>query len=139
MKANELRIGNIVKSNKGSFVIVKEINEGSFNGTVRVVDTTHYDDEVLFGYSCSEIEPIKLTPEIFLKCGFKQIGVCEFGYSYRLKLNSRMEFAWYPGEEILRVQTTSSGSTTSLRHIEALHQFQNLFFAYTGDELTITL
>lgn len=38
---------------------------------------------------------------------------------------------------LIRYQSRGSGWTTQLPHIKFVHQLQNLFFALTGEELTI--
>ena len=79
----------------------------------------------------NEIDPIELTPEILKKCGFElsgarlneiqitelnEIQITEFEEGYILVIYSEYEYG---------------------KKIKYLHQLQNLYFALTGQELTI--
>ena len=107
MKANELRIGNYVFDNLGGTLKIKGINENS--------DISH-------------IKPIPLTEQWLFKFGFDS---CINGF-------------WCP-KELLNVKISKfsvtqifiSGSDTDLAFngTEYVHQFQNLYFALTGEEL----
>jgi hypothetical protein len=109
MEVKELRVGNNIKID-GIVVTIDERTIFDFNHDKRVK------------------EPIPLTEDILLKCGFKFIN----GLGYRNKyLQSSIlkgnfdTFHWnYYGISI---------------YLENLHQLQNLYFALTNQELTITL
>jgi hypothetical protein len=116
MKANELRIGNWVKSN--------------VSGNVLRFTTYQFNDlnEILL---CSppkpKLEPILLNEEWLVKFGFEYDSASSLyhkgGFDVDF-LEDRIEF--YLGEY---------GSTYSI--IEHVHQLQNLYFALTGEELQI--
>jgi hypothetical protein len=108
MKANELRIGNYVYLGTE----VYQIKTGS---------------EI--GYGENVFKPILLTEEWLLKFGFKRDG-----RSLKLKNFGRFMFleigiSFYP-----------AGNLNCLLKrdiIQRVHQLQNLYFALTGEELTI--
>ncbi len=118
MKANELRIGNYV--------------QGVRIGKVKCIFSTHFQVEdfrcIVLGNSIQEkFKPIPLTEEWLLKFGFvKKIDIYEienFRYTIQQVDNCDLWF-FCDGESVL----------TSLQHV---HQFQNLYFALTNNELTI--
>jgi hypothetical protein len=117
MKANELRIGNLVLS-KGVPVQIEEI----MWETVR-----HCFGEFPIDY----VEPIPLTEEWLLKFGFEikldnfnwnaGIGINEIG-DFKLALRHTDNFGWF-----------YKSRCTPIKYV---HQLQNLYFALTGEELT---
>jgi hypothetical protein len=77
-------------------------------------------------------QPIPLTPEILEKCGFEKVetmGLMEV-YQYAgdgLEISIENDFYYCNGGYTCDVRLTS------------LHQLQKLYYAVTGEELTITL
>jgi hypothetical protein len=74
-------------------------------------------------------DPIPLTPEILEKCGFREYGP----FSPWLTLGS---FSW---SDPAGISYEIDEESAMLDHIKYLHQLQNLYYAVTGEELTITL
>jgi hypothetical protein len=126
MKANELRIGNLVIDRKGQICKVERI-EKEFEECKILSNTalTHLP-----------VEPIPLTEEILVNwCGFKKgilfdtilylsnanwhISLKDSVYQLNYKENPKNQ--WIP-------------VCINLKHV---HQLQNLYFALTGEELTI--
>ena len=125
MEVKELRVGNNIKID-GIVVTIDERTIFDFNHDKRVK------------------EPIPLTEDILLKCGFskvigsinekyrKDVGAFYFqivlmndNKSYNVRLsNHRVE----EGTDIVGIGI-----------IHHLHQLQNLYFALTNQELTVTL
>ena len=107
MKANELRIGNIV------YLVDKEKIWEILDG--------HEIDE------CDEnplVQPIPLTEEWLLKFGF-----ISNPYEDRYEKGSiHIECLKTKGETYLWIE--------NMPHIKYVHQLQNLYFALTGEELT---
>jgi hypothetical protein len=109
MKANELRIGNWVEHNQPKRGYYTTVQESTFSVNV----------EKLF-------KPIPLTEEWLLKFGFEKTtkwnnvqhtkGILQIRNLYILFVNGRNQ------------------SWINLKHV---HQLQNLYFALTGEELTI--
>lgn len=109
MKANELRIGNFVSKDG-------EIYEADFI-TIRM--TENY-------------EPIPITEEWLLKFGFDKVLPRNDKMYYRLNdyfviEDSRVFLLGDDAFEILKLR----------QEIKYVHQLQNLYFALTGEELTI--
>lgn len=123
MQANELRIGNYVKSL--SVTQVRELTESTING-----------------YSIGGFYPIPLTEELLLKCGFEKAD--DMAYHPDMKIRSL-----YINTLILRKNTCSNLFEFHFQHknpamfenteIKYLHQLQNLYFALTGKELEVKL
>jgi len=115
VKANELRIGNLI------YELVQDFNEGGrfLDGAKEIIIV---DADIIKFVSENEgcYEPIPLTPEILEKCGFEFIP--EAGYfSYKLKNKPQGIDAIKVGNGIY------------------VHQLQNLYFALTDEELEIKL
>jgi len=135
IEANELRIGNA--TSKG--IIVNMLESGVHLGLGKC-----------YGYS--ELEPIKLTEEILLKCG------CNFlnRYSDNILIRENncihvpkrtfLSFSYVDGLFELWTKFSEDDDekeddvhVLEIPNIKNLHQFQNLYFALTGEELTINL
>lgn len=125
MKANELRIGNLIKA--GIYGNVKiicfiydeikiSINPGTIDRTIH--------------FKVSECEPIELTEEWLLKFGFEKCdSPCEQGYTngiYKLFSNS-----------IGEINICLMDFNDWYICLEYVHSLQNLYFALTSEELTI--
>ena len=117
MEASELRIGNYVNDR--------------FDSQVIVCDITHTGINLNYGYSTisiNELKPIPLTEEWLLRFGFVKIRglhLCK-GYS----LNSG-EYLVYIDDRGVYLKTNKN------IFIKYVHQLQNLYFALTGEELTL--
>jgi hypothetical protein len=118
MKASELRLGNCV------FDAFGDIFQIDFIGICNV-------DKL-------KLQPIPLTEEWLLKFGFKF-------YKKQVSLNIGGElFNYAMKDEFIIWTDLKSGWTLDSRKdrkthwLNSLHQLQNLYFALTGEELTIT-
>ena len=113
MEAKELRIGNYVQDEDGHIVQMELIYFS-----------------VIFKCRLSEddIYPIPLTEEWLLKFGFENIDTNENGgdnYWYLSKGDFMLDRSF---------QSLQMNTGFDLSHV---HQLQNLYFALTGEELTI--
>lgn len=127
MKANELRIGNLVyRTNK----LTKE--KLTIELTASCILYISANGEI----SSFIYEPIPLTEEWLTKFGFKEHDFEHIGYVpetyHRIEskigymvIDSQFEF------------TLNYGGEYSSEEIKNVHQLQNLYFALTGEELTI--
>ena len=107
MKNNELRIGNLAYYN-GEIVTINGISkEHPFINRV-TIDYLEWD----------EIQPIPLTEEWLLKCGFND-KENQYRYKDRLIVIRDNDFHDY-------------GTSVKLKYV---HQLQNLYFALTNNEL----
>lgn len=124
MTANELRIGN--------YVFLKETQ--SFQKIVGITEENPFVDTITFDYlNWEDIEPIELTEEILLKCGFEIAYKSDFTktfnnaqddrFSAKINISSGLSI-WYLGIPI---------------KVMYLHQLQNLYFSLTDKELKINL
>ena len=112
MKANELRIGNIVST---------------WNGIKMKLDED--DLEIMFGArNYEDFYPIPLTPEILEKCGFEKSSFTQWRDNYFTLTDIDTKYLFCKSESIEVIAT-----------IQYLHQLQNLYFALTGNELNINL
>ncbi len=134
MKANELRIGNLV--------INKKINKQdkscwvtgflTDNLWVKYRYTDQYLNESENEVPASlkyDVEPIPLTEEWLIKFGFEPFVL---DYSMSLRAEGVTDFVYIKGNKGLRI------FNNRVVNIEYVHQLQNLYFALTGTELELT-
>jgi hypothetical protein len=124
MTAQELRIGNLITFNGKEFkVIALAENDVCING---------------FGGIAENFEPIPLTEDWFLKFGFlncKKNGSNYFSDSIDDPNNATIRFAHPDSDWIYSVGDDDHGIV--FNKINYVHQLQNLYFALTGNELTL--
>jgi hypothetical protein len=124
MKANELRIGNYLQG-KSRFVKVTKIYSEHAIG-IGSGDPYYVSGE----NPC--LTPIPLTEEWLLK----------FGFLHSLRLD---DFMFKKGNDCFQIQPYKEGFSNSVLYndmeivdrLQHVHQLQNLYFALTGEELTI--
>jgi len=109
MKANELRIGN--------YVVFNYQNEKP-----KEVEVRYVAKDLAIGF----MEPIPLTEDWLLKFGFEQDGEL-FHNQIALYKNGVGGFNY----------NVNYFEHENLEEIKHVHQLQNLYFALTGEELTI--
>jgi hypothetical protein len=116
MKANELRIGNLVMYSNGG-ILFKVIGISEFGIDVEDdIETTYMEYE--------NFNPFPLTKELLLKFGFEKR---ENGHFVKDGI------VLYPIRDLY-----FRGNLFIKADIKYVHQLQNLYFALTGKELTIT-
>ena len=130
MEVNELRIGNYinqVKYRNGDCNVIRKVasvnKEGFLNVDVLGEHTIRSLQIIFF-------EPIPLTEEWLLKFGFiKYRHILKIHLNEGLGVNYNKDLKiWY-----LDIHFT----TTAKIQINYIHQLQNLYFALTGEELSI--
>lgn len=127
IKANELRIGNLVykrdlPSSEHSALLVNNIYRNGVN-----------INEEGWVYSLPDLDPIPLTAEMLEKAGFKEQRQTFFTWyifgaterQFRLDYSDETTYHWVQGNTIVA--------------LSYVHQLQNLYFALTGEELAIAL
>ena len=127
MKANQLRIGNLVQVNNETVEVLWFDHEGA------VCQTLDHKAQVDM-----PIEPIPLTEDILLKCGFtfyKEENAWHTPHEFHIrvedsKLKQKNKVFWIYFDEQENHPITC---------VFELHQLQNLYFALTEEELTIKL
>ena len=122
IQAKDLRIGNyVVFSEDGTIFKVIEISEKGL-GIENRQEITWIEMETF--------DPIPLTEEILLKCGFEKKGKRIFkGWFYLWEENGLIVFA-------LAEMHDEIGCYLS---IKSVHQLQNLYWCLCGEELEINL
>lgn len=124
MKASELRIGNSIKINGQ---IIESI------GYMVIMDLAQINKGITNDYLKNlKHEPILLTEEILLEFGFTK-GL--FGHYHFTLANGFSRLSIFGLTRIELCNT--SGTMWGYVGCTYLHQLQNLYFALTGEELTI--
>lgn len=114
--ARELRIGNLVEWNKEEFIV-----------------RTIYKDAIENNLWCkplNEIHPIALTEEWLSKFGFilREQSLPEKCYKTKEGICLFIRDDRYQLRQLIK---------TNMGFVSSVHQLQNLYFALTGEELTI--
>lgn len=116
MKANEIRLGNLFKCYNFDLTI----------GSINKEYVGHITNEG--GFLITDLEPIPLTEEWLVKFGFeKRVGEI---FMYHTWFYIDKECAGVSGWYFRGIDAFKS-------KIEYVHQLQNLYFALTGEELTL--
>lgn len=122
MRAEELRIGNYVYYNDK----VISITPNAINELYYIGDT---HSESLVDRRC--YEPIELTEEILLKCGFEKHSTNPFWFRKKqicISLVGSIELiSW--DMQVFKIDSKA----------ENIHKLQNLYYALTGEELNVQL
>jgi hypothetical protein len=145
LHAKDLRYGNKVYNKRGEVITVQQILGSSvvYDTTLNVnrrqlskvsgsydSSYTTYVVETVKEAGLQDIEPVKLTPQILEKCGFRNFVRDEWIVSHG---NEHTDFLF--SEEGLRLRHTTS-TRVPIRYV---HQLQNFFYAIAGQELEIDL
>jgi hypothetical protein len=138
MDKNELRIGNIVMFDDGSFDIVKVDGiytsaENDFINWTKIDGLGRFDN----GNSLLlDFDPIELTEDVLKKCGFKGVkGIEEECLSIKIdyiEISIHLENYHY-------FIDSPFNQFEGKRQIKYLHTLQNLVYAITGQEIKIHL
>ena len=127
----DLRIGNWVYSPEDENVIIESVKKDWCD--VR----TKGDGEFHESYGCptQNLEPIPLTPELLVKCGFEIVNsdVHNITHAYNgyLAINTYTE-----GGEYWWLRYYQGGTNINIKY---LHQLQNIYYLLIGKELEIDL
>jgi len=127
----DLRIGNSVML-EGKILTVKAIEHNPVTDRWYVKVYENYSQ-----IKCEYLEPIPLTEELLVKCGFQYLNGRTDG---ELTLDIlHYEFDFVEGELVTKSRYEEVYKREKLPHIKSLHQLQNLYFALTKQELTIEI
>lgn len=126
MKANELRIGNLILNDRA----------------VNTVKGIHTDSAYLKTRQCNFIDarmdlikPIPLTTEWLEKLGWEYYNGKTEGI-LTMDFGCKMDVDYKDGELLIKSHYEGEYLYRNT-HVKYVHQLQNLYFALTGEELTI--
>jgi len=130
MKTEELRTGNYAY----------------YNGQLNKIDLTDFRDILENSYEINYYQPIPLTEELLLKCGF---DTTTNKNEYFIPYSGRWHFVKLEKELLIDEETLKESFVFRYRYFLSgcmlqvellyLHQLQNIFFALTNQELKIIL
>lgn len=129
MKASELRIGNFVDFEKTTHIIDEigsTIVRSHWNGADRNAESNDYLCTI------NEIKPIPLTEKWLLKFGFEK----HYGNVLSLETETLL-IEWIDSKIYLTCGVCAEVGKEM--PIKSVHQLQNLYFALTGEELTLVI
>lgn len=157
IQVNELRIGNWVhqfreRNERNLFELtnirrciqVESIHDGCMNNFDKARININIEDDEIYGIWEEDINPIPITPEILEKCGFEASD--EKNYLRHPSIPVMIEF-FYNGDFVSPIMLSRGINSSSedkyqlcfSQQCRHLHQLQNLYFALTGEELTVNL
>ena len=120
MKITELRIGNWIKSPIES--------GGKFEKVIRLDS-----DKDGYNHFIDHCNPIPLTEDILLNCGFEYMYKNEWLSKGMFGIRADLKYFVYG------FPTLYTDKELFVCNIKHLHQLQNLYFALTGEELEVNL
>lgn len=115
----ELRLGNLVKTNKGILIQANGIRHDWEAMDYIIIDKND------IGYSIDELSPIHITPE-----WLERLGLNDHSFEF----SKVFTVSYYDG--IVHIEQYHEGPK-DMPHIIYIHQLQNLYHALTGQELTV--
>ena len=121
IKANELRIGNLVNAD----YLCKVVGIDELGASL--IDVNGDESSIVY-LTDENIDPIPITEEWLLKFGFEGSNgyyLCPKWYKFRFQKNSIIKFKGL------------IFNNKKVNQLIYIHQLQNLYFAITGEELTI--
>lgn len=128
MKANELRLGNLISNMYEKTARVREIREHSLWAGGFVIITDRNSSAI------DTLQPIPLTAEWLENFGFRTSGPKLLFLpipNHKIEIHYEMQ----PYGNIVTLQ--SDFGMLIPNDIQYIHQLQNLFFALTGEELNM--
>lgn len=135
MKASELRIGNYVSNIGHGLIRVSEIFQ------VKIYGIGVYSSDYTSQRHLKYTYPIPLTEEWLLKFGFELEH--EFANAYKMYTTKHpydcSNITYSINEKMLRFSNGQNKGSTLIPYVKHVHQLQNLYFALTGEELTLNL
>lgn len=137
IKANELRIGNIIEV-EGEYITLSNLKENHFCWVIKVTEQGQKIYNPYLPYTDDRVKPTPLTEELLLKCGAKYLGfIDEFEDVKEYCLGNGITIDWHIHSDECSVFYNNSCVSYYDDNEIKLHQLQNLYFALTGEELEI--
>ena len=131
MKANELRIGNLV-NRLGKLTKITSLTIGT--EVFDYVSTT--SSGVITG---NQIEPIPLTDEWLVKFGFECKDNVNGGYLKPINFPHQKEFLYCSKRGVVALWSEPENREfIIMNNCDHVHQLQNLYFALTGVDLQLS-
>jgi len=125
MKANEVRLGNLVKYKDKIYKII------GMDYDLPVLDSDEFGIGVV---GWDNLQGVELNNQLLLKCGFK---TQEFHWANCIKLRVCNDYSYLYWWEEAGLELSVAKHCLKNSNIKYLHQLQNLYFALTGEELNI--
>jgi len=132
MKANELRLGNYFEDQKGRLCTVNKIE-------VDKGELTAFCIQAINGPATApDFTPIPLTEKWLTDFGFTEnsTGTVRKEYWLKFDIDNKAHFIEVAFPRNITIKVIVYYDEHTYKHIQYVHQLQNLYFALTGEELT---
>jgi hypothetical protein len=127
MRANQLRIGNLVRT-YGQYIEVEKIDKVFIHGIDKANNLNSH-------VPIKHLKGIQLTEDWLLRFGFGMMNKSYFSIPSRTRTNNSPYSLVYTkdlnGDWYILIDESVKF------YLEHVHQLQNLYFALTGEELTL--
>jgi hypothetical protein len=133
MKAQDLRIGNLVYFNNNNIGTITEIKSSLISEPSFLIGINNRID---IYYDIDNLKFVPLTEEILLKCGFEFVRNNDEPFYQLIKNGIVFNSDYLSGEDSIDCAINIGNNLLKFKY---LHQLQNIFFALTNEELTINL
>lgn len=139
--SKELRIGNVVNSPEDEIVFIESVDEKWCS--VRNIGDGEFHDS--YGCPIGNLEPIPLSPELLIKCGFTKYRYPDHSERKMKEMyfinSGYIHITFVMGETVLAGKSYSDTDSQVIlsKSIRHLHHLQNLFFSLNNSELKIEL
>jgi len=133
MKAEELRTGNFIEQGKVFEVKPYQVRVSYWH--------QHKQQDAMSLVKLDECDPIPLSEEVLLKCGFKRIANLISGSEIEIEYYQKGKIIVYLLKDFFEIEIETSSGIFNLHQTfeKHLHQLQNLYYALTGEELEVSL
>lgn len=127
MEVNELRVGSLIYYENTTHIVV-----GIDNFYAKSYWLNDKERECLYETALDSINPILLTEDILLKCGFEKT----MDWTFSKSLIGNLKLVYYLGEKGFSIGFKQYSDFPNIKY---LHQLQNLYHSLTQTELEIKL
>jgi len=145
LEPKDLRIGNILLfENRLVHVTTLSMDiDDEYEETIGFCDFGKDTNEICDWNRalCDRLEPVPLSPEILEKLGFEKVTDIETGEEQINGYNIYSSFKHYWFDVFLNDKNHCCVhylKVAVFKHPQFLHEFQNLYFALTGEEITFS-
>jgi hypothetical protein len=131
MKANELRLGNLVLNGGGNIKVITPQTISDFDNKLIVLNPIPLTEEWLLKFGFEKSQEQWYTIKYFTDC---ELATEQMAITYNLSSNRCAVFDAIEETDIVNILSYPIYTSKKVLYV---HQLQNLYFALTNEELTM--